>query len=772
MRRSMMKFFLVIAVMAIASLAMPSPAITALLDVGPVVTQELNSTPPKHGFPLWYRDTNRVPLEVCLSKTASANGPMCLTAEPNPGAPFSFPDNIGDEVFWWSAATQLNVPGGGRARLDMAIEGAYSTGNVVPGAQISFARIRIRVDTPTAGTYTITHPYGQNIFTVAAADLDDGINYTEDIGISEGGVFTGALNGTIGPFLYCTDAPIVIGGESFLGDPNVTCAVQGSTYPSAQNPSNFFRIQGPNGLDIQTNQFNVMGKIYGEVIPTPVKVDRVTYARDVTGMQVNAFVTTQPLSNATNSSAPFPGNFALLSTPSALQVSGAGLPTLNLLTNSPVDGKFFRLSGKFANPGTMPATIQLTNTADVPASVSSVPLTDEVAISNASYNQQTRILTVAAASSDRVTPPALQVFMPGMNAPLGTITNGQLAVTFPLIDNSVNPAQTYSITPENITVRSAAGGSATAQVVTFAGLQPPPATEAFLLASPYGPKVIGTPITFVASATGGSGSYEYQFRVHNGAAWTTVQNYSPTFTWTWNTNGLAAGMYTVAVDVRSAGSVASVEKAKFLNFELLAASAPATGVTLSTTPASPQLAGTTIGFSAAGIGGSGAYEYQFWLRNPSGTWSMVRDYSTSANWSWNTTGLTAGQYTVSVYVRNLGSTERVDALTSTSYAIAVNAPPATGATLTPNLTSPVAPGTPVSFLASATGGSGSYEYRYWLKAPGGAWAVVRDYSPAATWDWNTTGLASGIYNVSVYIRNAGSSSPYETIKSISYEIAP
>ena len=45
------------------------------------------------------------------------------------------------------------------------------------GDQISFARIRIRVDVPTAGTYVITHPYGVEVFTVdyprAAGDQHD-----------------------------------------------------------------------------------------------------------------------------------------------------------------------------------------------------------------------------------------------------------------------------------------------------------------------------------------------------------------------------------------------------------------------------------------------------------------------------------------------------------------------------------------------------------------------------------------------------------------------
>uniref|UniRef100_A0A831XM16 Transcription factor n=1 Tax=Geobacter metallireducens TaxID=28232 RepID=A0A831XM16_GEOME len=480
MRRSTKKHFLLLAALTGASLAMPEPAMTALLDMGPVITQELDSTPPKHGFPLWYRDTNRVPLELCLSKAASANGPMCLTAEPNPGAPFSFPDNLGDEVFWWVADASFDIPQqgaldrAGRAILVQAIEGAFSTGDVAPGAQVSFARIRIRIDTPYAGEYVVTTPFKQFTFTVAADALEDGINFTEDLGIAEGGIFSGALGGSIGPFLYCTNAPIVVGTEKFIGDPNVTCAVQGSTFPSAQNPSNFFRVQGPNGFDMQTDQFTVMGKIHEGVIPTPLTVDKASYIRNTAGVQVNVFATTQALSNQTNQGAAFPANFALTGAPSALQVTGTGIPTKEMATNSPADGKFFSASGIFAAPEILPATVTVTNTADTPVTSKEVPLVDEVTVSQATYRPLSKTLTIAAASSDAVANPALQAFIPGMTDPVGTFTNGNLAISFPVLDNSVIPAKTYGIPPASITVKSAAGGETTVPVTVAEVTDLPP----------------------------------------------------------------------------------------------------------------------------------------------------------------------------------------------------------------------------------------------------------------------------------------------------------
>jgi len=440
----------------------------ALLDVGPVVPEVNPSTAPAlgHGFPLWYRDTNRVPLQLCIDR----NG-MCLTAEPFPAQTQRFPDNMGDELFWWVGDASIDIPvqgaldRAGQAILVQAIEAAFSTGDVVSGAQVSFARIRIRIDTPYAGVYTVTTPFKQFTFTVAADAIDGGINYTEDIGIAEGSVFTGALAGSVGPFLYCADAAKRPAG--YLGDPNVACQVLGSTYPSAQNPSNFFRVQGPNGFDMQTDQFSVMGKLYTEPLPTPLTVEKVTYTRDALGAQVSGFATSQALSNQTVPTAAFPANFALTGAASSLQIVGSGLPTVDMVSNSPADGKFFGSSGLFVDPVSFPETVSVTNTSDIPPTTKVVPLTDEVVVEAAMYDPGKGTLTVSATSYDMIGAPALSLYLPGIEAPLGTLLNGQISVTFPITDNTVNPVKTYQIPPATVKVVSANKGSGVQSVVSL-----------------------------------------------------------------------------------------------------------------------------------------------------------------------------------------------------------------------------------------------------------------------------------------------------------------
>ena len=79
-------------------------------------------------------------------------------------------------------------------------------------------------------------------------------------------------------------------------------------------------------------------------------------------------------------------------------------------------------------------------------------------------------------------------------------------------------------------------------------------------------------------------------------------------------------------------------------------------------------AGTSVAFTAAASGGSGSYEYRFWLLTGS-TWTMVQDYSTSATWNWNTAGVAPGYYLVAVHSRNVGSTPASEAGNTYNYLV-------------------------------------------------------------------------------------------------------
>ena len=195
-----------------------------------------------------------------------------------------------------------------------------------------------------------------------------------------------------------------------------------------------------------------------------------------------------------------------------------------------------------------------------------------------------------------------------------------------------------------------------------------------------------------------------------------------------------------------------------------------TAVTLSPSPASPQLPGTNVTWTTAASGGSGSYEYQFLVMNPAGIWTVARAYSSTPTWIWNTTGLAIGTYYVQVWARSVGSANAYDVYNGAYYRLGTTVPPATAVTLSPSPASPQSPGTNVTWTAAASGGSGSYEYQFLVMNPAGIWTVARAYSSTPTWIWNTTGLATGTYYVQVWARSVGSANAYDVYNGANYRL--
>ncbi|MBE0598122.1 MAG: hypothetical protein IH614_12710 [Desulfuromonadales bacterium] len=241
-----------------------------------------------HGFPSYYEDATGLRLEPCLPPPAGfssvagdgVNG-MCAFD------PLDLDSDIkvAGEIFWWMATASIdNFPGGGDAILTLGIEGTFGGAeDPVDGQQITFGRTRIRIDTPVAGTYIVTHPYGQQTFVVTEADVLEGINYTADIGaanfLDPALGFMGTLSAPIGPFLtwpdylnetllkvFDTDGTTVL--EQYVGDPGTLSPVVGSP-----NGNNFFRVQGP-GFTVEQEMFSVMGKVYD---PSQTRIVRETW---------------------------------------------------------------------------------------------------------------------------------------------------------------------------------------------------------------------------------------------------------------------------------------------------------------------------------------------------------------------------------------------------------------------------------------------------------------------------------------------------------------
>lgn len=357
-------------------LAAPSLALASLKDVGP--------TDPATGFPQWYRDTNGSAVSLCTEERPSPNAssggaPMCFPIVPDPAG---YPGNLGSEVFFYNASTNLAGANGFSLLWEGAIEATYANGTPIRGDEITFARIRIVMSTQRGGTYTVTHPYGVEVF----PDVQPGnraVFYTVDIGINPG-TFTGALAGAVGPFLEWSQdvanpsAPFGIDPVSlapyslqianadgttvqFLGDPNLFHTVQGSPFGT-----NLVRVDGPPGSNLDgagndfvvTNLFAVVGQRFTVPIPTFLHIYEASYAVDGGVARVDVFAESAPGAQ--------------------LVVTGDNLPTHELLVD-PAHGEGWGHTEFAYDPARpLPAQVTVTNLGDDPHSKGVAPLTDHV----------------------------------------------------------------------------------------------------------------------------------------------------------------------------------------------------------------------------------------------------------------------------------------------------------------------------------------------------------------------------------------------------------
>ncbi len=211
--------------------------------------------------------------------------------------------------------------------------------------------------------------------------------------------------------------------------------------------------------------------------------------------------------------------------------------------------------------------------------------------------------------------------------------------------------------------------------------------------------------------------------------------------------------------MRNQGSTVAYDSARGAFFALT--SPPCTAATLKASTGPPG--GTAVPVTLTGAAsGCPAPQFRFWVRAPGGNWTIVRDYATSPTYAWPG-GAEAGSYSLEVDVRALGSSVSYDVVANTTYAV-------TGcgaAALSAAPTSPQVHGTQVVL----TGGAaclGTPEYRFWVRAPGGSWTIVQDYSPASTFTW--TPATAGTYQLEVDVRDHGAAATYETVANISFVV--
>ncbi len=289
-----------------------------------------------------------------------------------------------------------------------------------------------------------------------------------------------------------------------------------------------------------------------------------------------------------------------------------------------------------------------------------------------------------------------------------------------------------------------------------------PCTAVSVAAMPSGSAAVGTTVAVNATPTC-PGTPEFEFWIAPpGGTWTLAQAYGSSATFDWSTSGLATGSYHLMTYVRTVGDTANYEVYSTVYEELLPSST-CTMASIGAMPAGSTTVGTTVAVNAI-AGCSGTPEYEFWVAPPAGSWTLAQAYSSSATFSWATTGLAVGTYNLMVYVRNVGDPVSYEAY-STVYEALTEPSVCTAVSLATVPSGSASVGTTVAVNATPSC-SGTPEFEFWVAPPGGSWTLAQSYGASSTLDWNTTGLAVGTYNLLVYVRTVGDPVSYEAYSTI------
>lgn len=280
----------------------------------------------------------------------------------------------------------------------------------------------------------------------------------------------------------------------------------------------------------------------------------------------------------------------------------------------------------------------------------------------------------------------------------------------------------------------------------------------------------GTVVNWTATASCSLPNPEYAFWYQNTAGvWTNARPYGASNSFAWDTTGLANGNYNWSVWVREAGSTAPAtewETYQGKPFQVNASSA-CTGGGVSASPSGSTAPGGTVTWTAS-VSSCTSTEYRFWLAPPGGSYAVAQDWSTSPTFAWNTTGAANGTYTVSVWMRTVGSNQAYETYATGQHTISASGPCSSASVSEPSGGSGVA-GAVVNWTVSTSPCSAA-EYQYWILPPGGSYAVAQAYSSSPTFAWDTTGKAPGQYWLSVWVRSAGSTASYETYAAAPYTV--
>ena len=124
-----------------------------------------------------------------------------------------------------------------------------------------------------------------------------------------------------------------------------------------------------------------------------------------------------------------------------------------------------------------------------------------------------------------------------------------------------------------------------------------------------------------------------------------------------------------------------------------------------------------------------------------------------------------------MWARQTGSSASYEAYSFITYTLMVPPPQVcSSVNIAPDMASPQAPGTTITFTATALGCNNAV-YRFFVAPPGGTFGEVQAYSSSNTFVWNTSGASPGAWQIGVWVRQSGSSASYEAFAFITYQLS-
>ena len=241
------------------------------------------------------------------------------------------------------------------------------------------------------------------------------------------------------------------------------------------------------------------------------------------------------------------------------------------------------------------------------------------------------------------------------------------------------------------------------------------ATGVTLLPDRVAPQPVGTTVTWTATANGGTAPYSFKWWLHDGSSWRVLRDWNASAVFDWSPTTAQQRISRRRVGAQRRQDLDVDEANEGVNFAIMPASSRVTSVSLAADHPAPQPAGSTITWSAEGVGGVGPHSFKWWLYDGS-TWKVLRDWNPSASFSW-TPATPNRAYRMGVWVRSAGNSSDADeANQGVNFAItAANAAASrvSSLTLVPDRASPQALGTAVTWTATPAGGSAPYTFKWW-----------------------------------------------------------